>query len=117
MLSRMAPSSPPVKRTLHLLKSPDILCANDSRQSVSYLAINNALSTPQSSPSSPIAKPLMRSLPFTADASFPEAAGPALQPGPPKYLAYTRKSRYRIRQHRHRATPEWTLHRLRLRAP
>src|ERR1039458_4768842 len=30
MLSRMAPSSPPVKRTLHLLKTPDILCANDS---------------------------------------------------------------------------------------
>jgi hypothetical protein len=29
MLSRMAPSSPPVMRTLHLLKTPDILCAND----------------------------------------------------------------------------------------
>src|ERR1700738_3398749 len=30
MLSRMAPSSPPAKRTLHLLKTPDILCANDT---------------------------------------------------------------------------------------
>ena len=29
MLSRMAPSSPPDMRTLHLLKTPDILCAND----------------------------------------------------------------------------------------
>ena len=26
----MAPSSPPVKRTLHLLKTPDILLANDN---------------------------------------------------------------------------------------
>jgi hypothetical protein len=31
MLSCMAPSSPPVMRTFHLLKIPDILCANDSR--------------------------------------------------------------------------------------
>ena len=31
MLPRMDPSSPPVKRTLHLLKTPDILCANDRR--------------------------------------------------------------------------------------
>ena len=30
MLSRMDPSSPPVKRTLHLLKTPDILLANDT---------------------------------------------------------------------------------------
>src|SRR6202048_1122956 len=30
MLSRMAPSPPPAKRTLHLLKTPDILCANDT---------------------------------------------------------------------------------------
>src|SRR6266481_4765808 len=29
MLSRMAPSSPLAMRTLHLLKTPDILCAND----------------------------------------------------------------------------------------
>jgi hypothetical protein len=29
MLSRMDPSLPPDMRTLHLLKSPDILCAND----------------------------------------------------------------------------------------
>jgi transposase len=29
MLARMAPSSPPAMRTLHLLKTPDILCAND----------------------------------------------------------------------------------------
>src|ERR1035441_5060198 len=30
MLSRMAPSSPPAMRTLHLLKIPDILLANDT---------------------------------------------------------------------------------------
>src|ERR1039458_2425088 len=36
MLSRMAPSSPPVKRTLHLLKTPDILLTNDNRPLVSY---------------------------------------------------------------------------------
>ena|ERR1017187_7546751 len=30
MLSRMAPSSPPDMRTLHLLRTPDILCANDT---------------------------------------------------------------------------------------
>jgi hypothetical protein len=30
MLMHMAPSSPPVKRTLHLLKTPDILLANDN---------------------------------------------------------------------------------------
>ena len=40
MLSRMAPSSPPVKRTLHLLKTPDILCANDNRLTGSYWLIN-----------------------------------------------------------------------------
>src|ERR1035438_10129899 len=39
MLSRMAPSSPPVKRTLHLLKTPDILLANDSRLSVSNCSV------------------------------------------------------------------------------
>jgi hypothetical protein len=32
----MDPSSPPVKRTLHLLKTPDILLANDSGQAGSY---------------------------------------------------------------------------------
>jgi hypothetical protein len=42
MLSRMAPSSPPVKRTLHLLKTPDILLANDNRPLVSYQLINMA---------------------------------------------------------------------------
>src|ERR1017187_8096653 len=36
MLVCMAPSSPPVKRTLHLLKTPDILLANDSRLLGSY---------------------------------------------------------------------------------
>jgi hypothetical protein len=41
MLSRMAPSSPPEKRTLHLLKTPDILCANDNRLSVSDSLSNN----------------------------------------------------------------------------
>jgi hypothetical protein len=40
MLSRMAPSSPPEMRTLHLLKAPDILLANDNRQAVSYWLIN-----------------------------------------------------------------------------
>jgi hypothetical protein len=32
----MDPSSPPVKRTLHLLKTPDILLANDSRPTGNY---------------------------------------------------------------------------------
>src|ERR1017187_4577443 len=40
MLVCMDPSSPPVKRTLHLLKTPDILLANDSGQSGSYLSGN-----------------------------------------------------------------------------
>jgi hypothetical protein len=30
MLSRMVLSLPPEMRTLHLLKTPDILCANDT---------------------------------------------------------------------------------------
>src|ERR1035437_5311207 len=34
-----APSSPPDMRTLHLLRTPDILCANDSRVFVSYCLI------------------------------------------------------------------------------
>ncbi|SPE17520.1 hypothetical protein SBA5_1010003 [Candidatus Sulfotelmatomonas gaucii] len=41
MLSRMAPSSPPVMRTLHLLKTPDILCANDTDHPISYCLSNN----------------------------------------------------------------------------
>src|ERR1017187_8569212 len=41
MLSRMAPSSPPDMRTLHLLRTPDILCANDTRQLVSYISVNS----------------------------------------------------------------------------
>jgi hypothetical protein len=44
MLSRMVPSSPPAKRTLHLLKVPDILCANDiavlGRNRVANLAVD-----------------------------------------------------------------------------
>jgi hypothetical protein len=40
MLSRMAPSSLPVKRTLHLLKTPDILCANDSGPLGSNIFVN-----------------------------------------------------------------------------
>ena len=36
MLVCMDPSSPPVMRTFHLLKTPDILCANDNRLSGSY---------------------------------------------------------------------------------
>src|ERR1035437_6079746 len=42
MLSRMAPSSPPDMRTLHLLRTPDILCANDSRQFGNYQLNNTA---------------------------------------------------------------------------
>jgi len=41
MLSRMVPSSPPARRTLHLLKTPDILCANDSGPTGSYPPVNN----------------------------------------------------------------------------
>src|SRR5450631_878823 len=44
MLSRMAPSSPPEKRTFHLLKTPDILCANDSGRSGSYFLGSSSLS-------------------------------------------------------------------------
>src|ERR1035441_9936840 len=40
MLVCMDPSSPPVKRTLHLLKTPDILLANDSGLLGSYLLAN-----------------------------------------------------------------------------
>ena len=40
MLSRMVPSSPPDMRTLHLLKLPDILLANDNRPTVSYWLMN-----------------------------------------------------------------------------
>ena len=40
MLVCMDPSSPPVKRTLHLLKTPDILLANDNGLPVSYLSVN-----------------------------------------------------------------------------
>src|ERR1035441_6020452 len=36
----MAPSSPPAKRTDHLLRIPDILCANDNRPPGSYLLVN-----------------------------------------------------------------------------
>src|ERR1039458_1308790 len=42
MLSRMAPSSPPAMRTFHLLKTPDILCANDNRQLGSYWLNNGS---------------------------------------------------------------------------
>ena len=43
MLVCMDPSSPPVKRTLHLLKTPDILLANDSRLLGSYNFGNTSL--------------------------------------------------------------------------
>jgi hypothetical protein len=36
----MDPSSPTVLRTFHLLKTPDILCANDSLLSVCYSSVN-----------------------------------------------------------------------------
>jgi hypothetical protein len=36
----MDPSSPPVLRTFHLLKTPDILCANDNRQLGNYQLVN-----------------------------------------------------------------------------
>jgi hypothetical protein len=41
MLSRMDPFLPPEKRTLHLLKTPDTLCANDNRLYVNYYLINS----------------------------------------------------------------------------
>ena len=36
----MAPSSPPDMRTLHLLKTPDILCADDNRFHMDYRRVN-----------------------------------------------------------------------------
>ena len=45
MLIHMAPSSPPVKRTLHLLKTPDILLANDTSLARSYLLVNGSRET------------------------------------------------------------------------
>src|SRR5260370_27326790 len=45
MLSRMVPSSPPAMRTFHLLKTPDILCANDNRLLVNYQLVNRLIST------------------------------------------------------------------------
>ena len=42
MLVCMDPSSPPVKRTLHLLKTPDILLANDTGLPGGYF-IDNSL--------------------------------------------------------------------------
>src|ERR1700759_4198872 len=42
MLSRMVPSLPPEKRTFHLLKTPDILCANDtSTSTINYTVTFN----------------------------------------------------------------------------
>jgi hypothetical protein len=41
----MDPSSPPVKRTLHLLKTPDILLANDSGKIVLYHFVIAGLAT------------------------------------------------------------------------
>jgi hypothetical protein len=46
----MAPSSPPEKRTLHLLKTPDILCANDNRLLVNYYFVTDGLATTQAQP-------------------------------------------------------------------
>src|ERR1017187_2240948 len=43
MLSRMAPSSPPDMRTLHLLRTPDILCANDTRTAANYYLVPSCL--------------------------------------------------------------------------
>jgi type I restriction enzyme, S subunit len=40
MLVCMDPSSPPAMRTFHLLKTPDILCANDTTTGKSYLVVN-----------------------------------------------------------------------------
>src|ERR1039458_2305552 len=42
MLVCMDPSSPPVKRTLHLLKTPDILLVNDSGPTGNYLFDNTS---------------------------------------------------------------------------
>jgi len=41
MLSRMVPSSPPDMRTLHLLKLPDILLANDRHPNGSHRIANS----------------------------------------------------------------------------
>jgi hypothetical protein len=40
MLVCMDPSSPPVMRTFHLLKTPDILCANDTVKTLSNYVDN-----------------------------------------------------------------------------
>src|SRR5450631_4133033 len=68
MLSRMAPSSPPEKRTLHLLKTPDILCANDNRLSVSYSFANSGLSPSQRSLACPFA---LRNSPHPFAGNYP----------------------------------------------
>ena len=44
MLVCMDPSSPPVMRTFHLLKTPDILLANDNRLPVNYQSVNTLIS-------------------------------------------------------------------------
>ena len=48
MLSRMVPSSPPVMRTLHLLKPSDILFANDTAYSevTTWIATRHGLTPP-----------------------------------------------------------------------
>ena len=50
MLSRMVPSLPPEMRTFHLLKTADILCANDSRLLFSYHFVTDDLPTIHSEP-------------------------------------------------------------------
>jgi hypothetical protein len=41
----MDPSSPPVMRTFHLLKTPDILCANVSNETVTDGLATDGLAT------------------------------------------------------------------------
>jgi hypothetical protein len=43
MLSRMVLSLPPEMRTLHLLKTPDILCANDRGHGSVYRGVIDEL--------------------------------------------------------------------------
>ena len=43
---RMAPSSPPEKRTYHQLRTPDILCANDSALPCSNEVVINGTGYP-----------------------------------------------------------------------
>ena len=57
MLGCMDPSSPPAMRTFHLLKTPDILLANDNRQTGHYLSVTAELATTLPEQSTRVQKP------------------------------------------------------------